>query len=159
VGDCDHSVRHGVEHVPLEAVQNWFCEMTLGTCFPEAGDAELRSQREPLGIALPHGEACAILEDTRRAKRLFARDGCEIVSAHLSRFAFRSPADGARLIRGALEECRRRQMTAAFVAAAPGHVTALLQALGIPPTVDTTVSVFGYGFPAGLPWYVDTSEI
>src|SRR5205823_3317598 len=54
------------------------------------GNAHLRSEIRPVWLMHPDGSACAMLEDTRKAKRLLMSDGLEMLSAHLSCFACRT---------------------------------------------------------------------
>src|SRR5262249_53519101 len=77
--------------------------LSAGAYASSGGRAAERSETEPVWLRLPNGSACGRLEDTRRAKRLHASDGSELVSAHLSCFAFRTP-ESARAL---LEEAAR----------------------------------------------------
>src|SRR5262249_11759480 len=52
-------------------------------------------------LVTSEGQACGLFEDTRRGKRLIADDGSQLISAHLSYFAFATPA-------GAPNCCGRR---------------------------------------------------
>jgi hypothetical protein len=113
----------------------------------------------PLALLHPEGSACAELEDTRRAKRLFMTDGTELVSAHLSSFAFESASAGAELIRVALRLAGQSGLPAMFVAVAEQDLAALQAALDRMDMVVAPATVYGAGLEADFPWNVNTSEI
>jgi hypothetical protein len=99
-----------------------------------------------------------MLEDTRRAKRLFAEDGSEMLSAHLSYFAFADPESGLELLRIALGHAAARGYPALFVAVSPTVVRELCAGLG-PGVVVAPAVVFGAGLESGREWHINTSEI
>src|SRR5262249_21308507 len=79
-----------------------FRELAKGRFASPVGDPRERSVMTPVWLAAADGTACGCLEDTRRAKRLIADDDAEMISAHLSSFAYRNPQAGADLVRSAL---------------------------------------------------------
>jgi hypothetical protein len=124
-----------------------------------AGHPADRSSVPPQWLALPDGSACACLEDTRRAKRLIADDGSEMVSAHLSCFAWRDLAAGADLLRVALGRAAALGFPALFVAVPAGDAEALAGALQDIEMVRAPATVYGHGLPSGCNWLLNSSEI
>lgn len=119
----------------------------------------LRSLMEPLPLATTEGDACGVLEDTRRGKRLFVEDGSEMLSAHLSRFAYASPQAGARLLESAAALAGEQGMEALFVAV-PGRASdGLLQHLADLAITVALAAVYGHALEAGVDWWIDTAEI
>ncbi len=119
----------------------------------------LRSLMEPLHLATAAGDACGVLEDTRRGKRLYVEDGPEMLSAHLSRFAYASPQAGARLLGKAAALAGEQGMEALFVAVPKQASDALLQHLGDLPITLAPAVVYGHALEAGVDWWIDTAEI
>lgn len=74
----------------------------------------IRSQLNPIGLEA-NQSACGILEDTRKAKRLFLNNRNELVAAHLSYFAFKRDVDALRLIQTALYLARSHGFPALFL--------------------------------------------
>ncbi|MGC4017124.1 MAG: GNAT family N-acetyltransferase [Luteolibacter sp.] len=130
-----------------------------GGCTATGGMSRFRSLMEPLSLVEEAGAACGILEDTRLAKRLFPVDGGELLSAHLSGFAYTTPAAGGRLLRSAVAAALENGLPAVFVAVPSGEVARLLPELEGIEVLQAPASVYGYDLPAGLDWWVDTAEI
>jgi hypothetical protein len=155
--------------VPLEpAADHWVTTAAAGMeCYRRlragryacpGGQPAERSEIAPLALLDPEGSACGQLEDTRKAKRLLADDGSELLSAHLSSFAFRTSAAGAELLRVARSHAAERGFPALFVAVAAPEAEALREALGPIEMVAAPATVYGTGLPAGA-WNINTSEI
>jgi hypothetical protein len=136
-----------------------FRELSNGHYAAVPGDAAERSETEPAWLMVPGGRACGLLEDTRRAKRLIADDGAEMRSAHLSAFAFRTPADGARLLRAALRLAAGLGHPALFVAVAAQDAAAVREELLPVEGVAAPATVYGIGLEPGPAWNVNTSEV
>jgi hypothetical protein len=130
-----------------------------GRFLTRGGAPAVRSEMVPLGLVLPGGGACGVLEDTRRAKRLLTPDGTELLSAHLSYFAYTSAADGAVLLRDALARCGRLGFPALFVAVPERDAEGLRRALNRDDPVPAPATVYGHGLPAGADWNINTAEI
>ena len=113
----------------------------------------------PVGLTDAFGSACGLVEDTRRCKRLLADDGTELRSAHLSYFAWESPAAGAALLHVALGHAARAGHPALFVAIAPSDVAPLEAALGPMEKVVAPATIFGHGLDDDLVWNINTAEI
>jgi hypothetical protein len=132
--------------------------LSRGRYAAPAGAPAERSALPPVRLVLPAASACGLLEDTALAKRLIADDGAEMSSAHLSDFAFRSPADGAELLRVALGRAARQGYPALFVALAEPDAEAVRRALGLADAVAAPATVFGTGLRPGA-WAINTSEV
>ena len=144
---------------PVAEVKAHFERLTVNKYRPQTGFPELRSQVEPCGLIHRGMRSCGVLEDTRRAKRLYDRQGNEMISAHLSNFAFQTSDDGALLIRGAMNRCRQQNIPALFLAVSADEAKPLLTALGIADVVQAPATVFGHGLPATGQWCISTAEI
>jgi hypothetical protein len=125
---------------------------------PPGSSAE-RSEISPTWFVRGDGLACGCLEDTRRAKRLVADDGVEMVSAHVSGFAYRDVAAGAALLRHVLGRAAALGFPALFVAVAASEAKGLRAALGDVETVQAPATVFAYGIEPGPLWIVNSAEI
>src|SRR5205807_1917922 len=98
------------------------------------------------------------LEDTRRAKRLIADDG-EMISVHLSCFAWRTPEAGAAVVQAARRRAARHGFPALFVAVAAADAPVLAAALGDVERTEAPATVYGAGLEAGRLWNFNTAEI
>ena len=123
------------------------------------GDAAVRSEMEPLWLVESGGRACGRLEDTRRAKRLFADDGVEMRSAHLSCFSYLDLAAGVQLLQVALRRAADRSFPALFVAIAAPAAEAFCQALGEVNVAAAPATIFGTGIEPSPLWNINTAEI
>src|SRR5207253_2377216 len=94
VRPADREAADASGEVPLAEAAVYSGQLGAGRFLTRGGDPLLRSEMAPVGLLLPDGGACGVLEDTRRAKRLLTRDGTELVSAHLSHFAYKSAGAG-----------------------------------------------------------------
>jgi len=115
----------------------------------------------PVPLALQDGSACGLLEDTRNAKRLLLDSGAEMISAHLSGFAYRDPASAALLLRRALALAESNGLPALFVSVPFTCLEGLqkaLQSLALDHTV-ATATLFGHDLKPGHDWWIDTAEI
>jgi len=123
------------------------------------GDPAERSAVAPVWLSLATGDACAMVEDTRKAKRIFSVGGSELQSAHLSYFAFESARAGAELLFAACEVARKMDFPALFCAVPASRVPELLQALGSPAPGIAPATVYGMGLSEPAVWHINTSEI
>ncbi len=119
------------------------------------GESAYRSWMSPLPLVTPDGDACGMLEDTRRDKRLWLESGGELVSAHLSGFAYATPEAGADLLAAAVVRAQ-----GPFFVALPVRqmevVRPLLEGLNF---TESAAWVFGHGLEMEHDWWVDTAEI
>jgi hypothetical protein len=126
---------------------------------PITGESEHRSVMPPLHLLVRNSGACGTLEDTRKGKRLFEDTGAEMLSAHLSSFAYLHPEDGADLIRAAVSKAATLGLPAVFVALPSTHTAHLLPHLKELEVLQASASVFGHQFTPGTGWWIDTCEI
>lgn len=124
-----------------------------------AGDSSLRSESEPLWITDAAGTSCGLLEDTRRAKRLWVDDGAELVSGHLSCFAFSAIPAGQALLASAASLAGKLGVPALFTAVAEADGGAFADLCERSGGLVAPASVYGAGLPDGLAWNVNTAEI
>lgn len=136
-----------------------FQRLTAGHYATPCGNTIERSEVEPVGMILPDGSACGIVEDTRKAKRLVDRAGVELRSSHLSCFAYSTPVAGARLIRKALAHSAKTGFPTLFFAVPRQDARWVYEALGCADAVLAPATVFGHGLAAGYRWTINTSEV
>jgi hypothetical protein len=143
----------------LDEVDEALKSLILDAHLPLGGRPRVRSAMPPVALLAPDGLACGVVEDTRLGKRLFLDSGEEMLSAHLSHFAYATPDAGARLLRHALSVASRAGFPALFVALPIPRTGIMLQHLaGLQITV-ATASVFAHGVDHAKEWWIDTSEI
>lgn len=126
-------------------------------CAPVADAA--RSRMVPVHLVAGDGGACATLEDTRLAKRLFRDSGEEMVSAHLSSFQYRNPEAAGELLRDAVQRARAADCPAVFVAVPHGKMAELRPFLGGLEVTEAPATVYGVNLDRGMDWWMDTAEI
>jgi hypothetical protein len=148
--------------IDAAAAEDYFRKLSAGTFAPLGGDPHRRSAIAPIALVASDTSACGILEDTRNAKRLILDGGEEMLAAHLSKFAYRDPASGARLIREALGRCRRQNIAPAlFVSVPECHSAAFIELLGGPSNLVTApATIYGTELDnSDDRWNIATSEI
>ncbi len=149
-------------HAPITARASGIdCHQRLraGRCTLSDGDPEERSECPPQWLMLPDRSACGRLEDTLKAKRLFADDGAELRSAHLSCLAYDSVRSGAALIRAALRRGEKLGFGALFVAIAEPEAASFAAAFAEPPLTVAPATIFGAGLAPHPLWNINTAEI
>ena len=143
------------------AFRKAFSILSQGRCVALGGKPSMRSAHEPAYLLSPESTACGILEDTMRAKRLFASNGEEIASAHLSRFAFcaKRPDDALQLLREARGLAADWGFPALFVAIDEEQAQTLQP--GLRELNPETARAFVYGLCLGKEpsWIINTTEI
>ncbi len=148
--------------VDAETVEDQYRALSAGRFAPLGGDPRWRSGRAPVFLLTPDGCACGTLEDTRCAKRLLLDDGGEMVSAHLSKFAYADVRAGVLLLHQALAVCRRQAVAPALFVSVPAIDSAeFVRLLGdVPEIVQAPATIYGAGFAvSGDPWNINTAEI
>lgn len=123
------------------------------------GHPAVRSEMPPWWFVSPHGSACGCLEDTLRAKRLFADDGTEMRYAHLSHFAYRNIDDGVELLRVALAASVGRGLADLFAAVPATDAPQFAAALTDVTVMLAPATVFGTGLAPELRWNINVTEI
>lgn len=148
-----------VRSVSLFEAARAFAELSRGRMALPLEQAVLRSEIAPEPLMLAQGTACGVLEDTRRAKRLTEVGGRELVSAHLSAFAYREAQDGALLLRDACRRAAEQGFPALFASIASPDADAMLAALGPCKVTVAAATVYGANLGAHDRWNINTSEI
>lgn len=145
--------------VTADRLEDCYRRLSGGRYAAIGGDPPERSETEPVWFMLPDGSACGRLEDTRRAKRLVEAAGEEMVSAHLSSFAYRDAEAGAVLLRAALARANREGFPALFVSVLASGAPELLRYLQGINTVSAPATIYGTGLQPGMNWNVNSAEI
>jgi hypothetical protein len=120
--------------------------------------AGLRSQVAPCWLRHPEGTACGLLEDTRKAKRLIQDDGVEMISAHLSCFAWSSARAGVQLLQAARLKARTLGLDALFVSMAEKDYEKFRKHLLHSEPVIAPATIYGAGLTPDN-WNINSSEI
>lgn len=120
------------------------------------GDSMLRSKMTP--VRLRGALASGTVEDTRLGKKLIAVSRDELLSAHLSGFAYATPEAGADLVRQAVGVAVKQGLPALFVAVPSEEAEKLRPLLG-GEVLEAPATVYGYDLQPGVDWWVDTAEI
>jgi hypothetical protein len=132
--------------------------LSVGRYACPTGAGEQRSQITPVWLKNTQSSACGLLEDTRKAKRLIGDDGRELLSAHLSCFAYSSISAGVELVRVAVREARRLGLPALFLSVVESEAPALRASLPDFEVLEATAVVYGTGLMAAH-WNINSSEI
>jgi len=125
------------------------------------GIPTLRSAVQPQWFVSHNNSACGLIEDTRKTKKLFTLSNEEIVSAHLSNFAYLNPSSGAEIIRRGIEYAAQFGFKSIFVAVTPDDAPIFRKILCSYQITQTQASIFG-NLPSVIStrqWAVNTSEI
>jgi hypothetical protein len=148
---------------------NWVAEPGIGSAHfnrlaphrvcTTGGDPAERSETPPLWLVAPDGSACGRFEDTRRAKRLIADDGREMIAAHLSCLGYANHDSLVDLLRIARGVASARGFPALFAAVPAEEGDAVLAHVREQGTVVAPATVFASGFTAGQEWTINTAEI
>jgi hypothetical protein len=158
VSDACAKYNPGGFQTSAEAGLACYRTLSVGRYACPAGQAEQRSLINPVWLMSPDGSACGMLEDTRKAKRLITGDGSELLSAHLSCFAYSTVAMAAELIRVALRQVACLGFPALFVAVVESDAQELREALRPLEVLAAPATVYGTGLMAGS-WSINSSEI
>ncbi|MEQ1543779.1 GNAT family N-acetyltransferase [Methyloglobulus sp.] len=133
--------------------------LSLGSYACIGGDSDLRSDMETMWLTASNEQACAMLEDTRKAKRLITNDGNEMCNAHLSYFAFKDLRSGVELLKVACHLATKTRHSGLFVAIAESDANHFLQELKDWNIIVAPATVFGIGFEKKFSWVINTAEI
>jgi hypothetical protein len=148
-----------VSAVEESALVSSFRELSGGRYANLGGNAHKRSQIPAMFLKHLGGGACGRLEDTRRGKRLIADDGSEMISAHLSCFAYRDVESGAAIVREAAQRAVRLGFPALFTAVPVADSDALCTSLSSFEIIRAPATIFGTALAPGFDWNIHTSEI
>jgi hypothetical protein len=133
--------------------------LSLGRYAGVGGNSHLRSDIEPIWLLASNGQACGMLEDTRKAKRLISNEGNEICNAHLSYFAFRDLHSAVELLKAACHLATKNRYSGLFVAIAESDVNQFFYLLNGWDILVAPATVYGIGFETNFSWNINTAEI
>jgi GNAT superfamily N-acetyltransferase len=152
-------VDHNVRNSPATEAED-LCQQIRGVGVSAArGLSSERSLMTPLGFIDSTGLACGKLEDTRRGKRLHLEYGEELLSAHLSNWAWTDAHAGARVLQQALSTSIQNGFPALFAALPRPWYPELAPLLSQLQIQEAPATIFGMGFDLNQDWWVDTAEI
>ena len=154
-GECDGRVQ-ATNAGTLQSIRD---RLSKGQFVPLGGVPATRSQVEPAYLAMADGCACGVLEDTRRGKRLLDDAGDEILSVHLSRFAYANVSDAAEFLGSARGLARAAGFPALITAIPLADAAKIVDRLAVADTLLAPATVYGCGFREAAGWRMDTSEI
>lgn len=154
----DASVTHTpVHNVPESEGWKLFSELINNVRFSEPADCSLRSEHVAYWIS-DQATAGGMLEDTQKAKRLYLENDDEMLSSHLSYFAFSQELSGIAVIVHALNVSKERGYPAMFVALNEGEYACLASRLTSINHEVATATVYSTNtLPDNFP--INTSEI
>lgn len=121
--------------------------------------SERRSQISAIWLKTKENSACGRLEDTRIAKRLITEEGEEIISAHLSYFAYRDQISAKRLICMAQYYAFEQDIPYFFVSIDTTEVAPFLDFFEKLQAYPASATIYGKNFEKELLWSVNTAEI
>jgi hypothetical protein len=136
-----------------------FARLSVGRISTSGGNPRERSETAPQWLVMPDGSACGRFEDTRRAKRLIANDGSEMLAGHLSCIGYANHGALAELLHAACGLASASRLPALFAAVPAGEANAILATLNVAGTIVAPATVFATGFESGQLWSINTAEI
>lgn len=142
----------------MPAAGRHYLDWTRGHYALSLGDPVQRSILPPQPYAIPDGAACGILEDTRHAKRLYTNEG-ELLSAHLSAFAYRDLDAACHLLRAVLARAAEYGFPALFTSVDARDADELADRLKLAGLTAAGATVYGAGLEPGARWSLNTAEI
>ncbi len=95
-----------------------YCLLEQENAILSLANVQLRSNTSPMWLNV-NDKAIGLIEDTMRAKRLYLDDGSELLSAHLSYFAFADVSSAMTLISHAVTWAHKKGFPALFVSLSP----------------------------------------
>ena len=153
------AVDNTVRIAPASDVED-LCQHIRGEGVTAAcGLSSERSLMTPLGFIDSTGLACGKLEDTRRGKRLHLESGEELLSAHLSNWAWTDARAGVRVLQQALAVTLQNGFPALFAAIPRKWYHQLASHLHQIQIQEAPATIFGTGFDLNQDWWIDTAEI
>ena len=133
--------------------------LAVGQHRAAGADSALRSQMAPRWLCSQDARACALLEDTRRVKRLVDLAGREMRSAHLSCCAAADAGSATRLIGHALHLAGSLGHELLFVAVASAAAPVYQAAFADRLLALAPATVYAAGAWAAGPWLISTADI
>ena len=142
-----------------EAAAAWPSLIAREAFLPLGGSPATRSSLPPVPLLLADGQACGVVEDTSRGKRLLRDEHREMNAAHLSQFAYSGTAAGAALIGAALAVGREAGSPALFVSIPARDTAAFRDHLRALHPLEAPAAIYACGLESGRAWHVASSEI
>lgn len=142
----------------VESAIDTYQRLSAGSFALPVEDTSVRSVIPATALCHPDGLACGIVEDTRRGKRLYDDNGHEILSAHLSAFAYREASAGAALVREACSVAAQHDLPALFFSVPMKRAPELLNELKDLEVQQASASIYAANLGGG-DWNINTSEI
>ena len=153
------SVDQNVRNSPASEAED-LCQQIRGVGVSAArGLSSERSLMTPQGFMHSTDLACGKLEDTRRGKRLHLESDEELLSAHLSNWAWTDAHAGVRVLQQALSTSIQNGFPALFAALPRPWYPELAPLLHQLQIQEAPATIFGMGFDLNQDWWVDTAEI
>ena len=119
----------------------------------------LRAQETPVWLVDQQTDACALLEDTRRAKKLYDRQHAEFVYAHLTYLSYANPEHIVHLIPHACTRSHYLGFTHLFVTVPDTHLAVVQSRLEDIDHNAFSASIYGVSLSEDFPFLVNSSEI
>jgi hypothetical protein len=133
-------------------------QLSHGRMSVTLGDVSRRRSTTFQYLALSDATACAVLEDTSNAKRLFDQNGKELRTAHCSSFAYKNIDAAKRLLMAASVAAADSGFPALFAAIPKADNAAVVEQI-VPIIESFPATIFGHGVPSGEDWLMNSSEI
>lgn len=133
-------------------------QLSHGRTSVTLGDVSRRSSTTFQYFALSDATACAVLEDTANAKRLFDQNGKELRTAHCSSFAYKTVDAAKRLLMATSASAADSGFPALFAAIPKTDNAAIVEQI-VPIVESFPATIFGHGVSSGGDWLVNSSEI
>ncbi|MCY3540709.1 MAG: hypothetical protein OXH31_02200 [Gammaproteobacteria bacterium] len=119
----------------------------------------LRAQESPVWLVDQQTDATALLEDTRRAKKLYDRQQCEYRYAHLTYLSYADPEHIVRLLPRACARSHSSGFTHLFVTVPDTHLGAVESRLENLDHHSFSASIYGVSLSEDFPFLINSSEI
>ena len=119
----------------------------------------LRAQESPVWLVDQQTDASALLEDTRRAKKLYDRQRSEYRYAHLTYLSYADPEHIVRLIPRACTRSHSSGFTHLFVTVPDTHLEAVESRLEDIDHNSFSASIYGVSLTEDFPFLINSSEI
>jgi hypothetical protein len=148
-----------VSEAEPDVAMDCFRQLSIGRFATRCEQPSARSLLTPVWLVRKDGSACGCVEDTRRAKRLIGNDGVEMITGHLSCFAYKNIESGVALIRTAIGRAGLLGHPALFVALAEADSPEILAEFGGQDVKRAPATIFAYGLTRNMEWNLNTAEI
>ena len=119
----------------------------------------LRTQASPVWLVDEYTGACALLEDTRRAKKLYDRQQREYRYAHLTYLSYSEPEHIIPILPHACARSQTLGLSHIFVTVPDIHVSAIQSKLQDLEYSAYSASIYGVSLSENFPFLVNSSEI